>query len=249
VAVGPQYERNIAMRRVNCAQWRISRRRGFRGRDALYRRWQISDQKWEGANQGLRLNAALGLAVRVIRGWRGDPAYSPSRGYRYDGLYSVIDAWQEPSADGPVICRFRLLKTDGYEVPVERRAPPPVPVRVASTVLRVVRDTSVAVKGKERNDYTCQICGTRLGLPGNLAYAEGVHIRPLSTHGGPDTEENLLCLCPNHHVSFDRGALYLTTDLDIVDAESGNVVGRLRLKDGHTINGEHVAFLRALFGF
>lgn len=83
----------------------------------------------------------------------------------------------------------------------------------------------------------------------NLAYAEGAHIRPLSTRGGPDTEENLLCLCPNHHVSFDRGALYPTTDLDIVDAESGNVVGRLRLKDGHTINGEQVAFLRALFGF
>jgi putative restriction endonuclease len=220
---------------------------GEGGQDS--RRRQITDQKWEGANQGLRLNAARGLPVRVIRGWRGDPAYSPSSGYRYDGLYSVVEAWQEPSADGPLICRFRMQKTDEYKVPAATIAPPPTPVRVASTVLRVVRDTSVALKVKARYDYGCQICGTRLALPGGLAYAEGAHIRPLSTHDGPDTEDNLLCLCPNHHVSFDRGALYLSEDLEIVDAESGNVLGPLRLKDGHPINREYVAFHRALFGF
>jgi predicted restriction endonuclease len=116
-------------------------------------------------------------------------------------------------------------------------------------VLRVVRDTSVALKVKAGYDYGCQICGTRLALPGGLAYAEGAHIRPLSTHDGPHTEENLLCVCPNHRVSFDRGALYLTDDLDVVDSESGQALGRLRLQDGHTVNVKHVAFHRALFGF
>lgn len=38
-------------------------------------------------------------------------------------------------------------------------------------------------------------------------YAEAAHIRALgSPHNGPDVIENVLCLCPNHHVLFDNGA-------------------------------------------
>jgi hypothetical protein len=35
---------------------------------------------------------------------------------------------------------------------------------------------------------------------------EAAHIRPLGApHNGPDTLDNTLCLCPNHHVLFDHG--------------------------------------------
>ena len=47
----------------------------------------------------------------------------------------------------------------------------------------------------ELYDYRCQMCGTRLeGLAG--PYAEAAHIRSLGKpHHGPDTLDNLLCLC------------------------------------------------------
>jgi putative restriction endonuclease len=77
------------------------------------------------------------------------------------------------------------------------------PQRRETNVLRIVRDTTKARRIKELYDYTCQMCDTRLeGLAG--PYAEAAHIRPLGApHDGPDTPDNILCLCPNHHVLFD----------------------------------------------
>jgi putative restriction endonuclease len=88
-------------------------------------------------------------------------------------------------------------------------AGPPTAPRRETTVLRIVRDTRQARRIKELYDYRCQMCGVRLeGLAG--PYAEAAHIRPLgSPHNGPDTPENILCLCPNHHVLFDHGGIAL----------------------------------------
>lgn len=38
------------------------------------------------------------------------------------------------------------------------------------------------------------------------------HIQPLGKHNGPDIKENMIVLCPNDHIMFDRGAI--TLDLD-----------------------------------
>ena len=38
-------------------------------------------------------------------------------------------------------------------------------------------------------------------------YAEVHHIMPRNKHNGPDVRENMLVLCPNHHVEFDFGVL------------------------------------------
>ena len=39
---------------------------------------------------------------------------------------------------------------------------------------------------------------------------EAAHIRPLGApHNGPDTLDNTLCLCPNHHVPFDHSGTRL----------------------------------------
>ncbi|MCX5892441.1 MAG: HNH endonuclease, partial [Deltaproteobacteria bacterium] len=36
------------------------------------------------------------------------------------------------------------------------------------------------------------------------------HIKPLgSPHDGPDVRENILCVCPNHHVMLDYGVIEL----------------------------------------
>jgi putative restriction endonuclease len=221
---------------------------GFGGQDTPRGR-QVRDQEWVRANEGLLVSMARGEPVRVIRGSRGDPTYSPATGYRYDGLYAVVDTWQQPSRDGPLICRARLVRTDSAPVPTRPDAEPqPIP-RVPSTVMRQVRDTAMANAVKALHNYTCQVCGDRLVLPGGAAYAEGAHIRPLGTpHNRPDVKENVLCLCPNDHVGFDHGAIYLTNKLAVIDGGSGVEVGRLRLAKGHLIDLGSAAFDRGLFG-
>ena len=57
--------------------------------------------------------------------------------------------------------------------------------------------------------HHCQVCGVALELPGGR-YSEAAHIRPVGRpHNGPDTLDNILCLCPNHHVLFDRGSIWI----------------------------------------
>ncbi len=132
----------------------------------------------------------------------------------------------------------------------EPAIPPPTttysPTRRTSTVTRVVRDSAVAAWVKKIHDYTCQICGTRLVTPRG-AYAEGAHIRPLGAeHQGSDGPENILCLCPNHHVQFDAGAFTISDDLLVVDVARCGVAGRLRIAEEHVIELANLRYHRDL---
>jgi putative restriction endonuclease len=111
--------------------------------------------------------------------------------------------------------------------------------RRGTTVLRIVRDTKQARRIKELYDYRRQMCGIRLeGLAG--PYAEAAHIRPLGTpHNGPDTPDNSLCLCPNHHVLFDHGGITIDEDLSLLGIE-----GRLAVHPRYSISEEHLCHRR-----
>lgn len=88
------------------------------------------------------------------------------------------------------------------------------PNRECILVNRILRDTEVTKRIKSAHDHHCQICGLTLELPGGKKYAEGHHIRPLGEpHNGPDIEENVICVCPNHHVLLDYGAMELSPDI------------------------------------
>ena len=101
---------------------------------------------------------------------------------------------------------------------------PPPSVKV--TTYRVLRDTELARRVKAMNNNQCQQCGSLgLDLPNGKRYAEAHHIFPLS-HGGPDVEENVLCVCPNCHVLLD----YEAVEIDL----SG-------LKTQHPINPDFVS--------
>ena len=58
--------------------------------------------------------------------------------------------------------------------------------------------------------HKCQICGMTLTIKDGKPYAEAHHIKPLGNpHNGPDVRGNILCVCPNHHVLLDYGAIKL----------------------------------------
>jgi putative restriction endonuclease len=77
-----------------------------------------------------------------------------------------------------------------------------------SNVVYVIRPS---VEVKRLHNHRCRVCGIRSECTGG-PYAEAAHIRPLARrHNGPDGLANLLCLCPNHHVLFDNGALQSRT--------------------------------------
>ena len=60
-----------------------------------------------------------------------------------------------------------------------------------------------------------------------------------SPHNGPDAEGNLLCLCPNHHVLFDNGALLIKDDLTF----EGHP-GALQTVPGHHVGKDQLAYHR-----
>jgi predicted restriction endonuclease len=107
------------------------------------------------------------------------------------------------------------------EVPTPADIADPAP-RHESTTYRILRDTNLARRVKSLHQYRCQLCGYTLCLPNGLMYAEAHHIRPLGEpHNGPDTVENIVCLCPNHHAELDYGARSLQgADLNIVPGHS-----------------------------
>ena len=218
---------------------------GRGGRDEATAR-QIADQDFRYGNRALAHSSLHGLPVRVIRGWRHRSPHSPSAGYRYDGLYLVDDYWQERGRSGFLIWRYKLVKLpeqldqeSDQPLGLEDSEAPSGAPRRESTVLRIVRDTRQARLIKALYDHRCQMCGTRLeGLAG--PYAEAAHVRPLgSPHNGPDTPDNILCLCPNHHVLFDHGGAGISEDLTLIGAE-----GRLTVDPRHILNESHLSYRR-----
>jgi len=221
---------------------------GEGGRDPASSR-QIQDQEFTGGNKHLAENHLKGIPVRVHRGKDYIDKMPTGFRYRYDGLYRVAECWNQRGRDGFNICRFRLEKIAEEQTPSssigvsmpELPAGNVTPQRKESRVTRIVRDSDVSDAVKELHDYTCQICEVRLVTPRG-AYAEGCHIKPLGRpHAGPDTQENLLCLCPNCHVQFDEQAVWVEDDLTI----RGEHGGTLRTHPLHNISIDYLRYHRS----
>jgi hypothetical protein len=82
--------------------------------------------------------------------------------------------------------------------------------RRQSQVQSQVRDRRKAAALKAHYGNACTICGVRLQVGERRFYSEAAHIRPLGKpYDGPDKASNMLVLCPNHHLQFDRGIIRL----------------------------------------
>lgn len=81
--------------------------------------------------------------------------------------------------------------------------------------LRTRRHSSEVERSRDRSlhlkrtyDFRCQVCGELLDGGPEEYIVESHHLRPLGTpHLGPDTESNIVILCPNHHAQFDKGVI------------------------------------------
>jgi len=201
---------------------------------------QVRDQVFTAGNLALAISEEQGLPVRVIRRAANDAGVS---GYRYDGIFAVKSHWCEPSSDGPLIYRYELIEQNG---PGEWQPPVPLggglPDKVPSVVLRIVRNSDVTQWVKDLYDYTCLFCSTRLEVDAG-AYSEGAHIRPLGgAHQGVDEVENVISLCPNDHVLFDKGALYVDEALQLIRTSTGEVLKILEFR--HDVRPSYFAYHR-----
>ena len=97
-------------------------------------------------------------------------------------------------------------------------------IRIIRQVGVIERNIQLVKKIKNQYDNTCQICGTKLKIKKDLFYSEVHHIKPLgSPHNGPDKLENMICVCPNHHVLLDMGAIELELDdLQVLNHKIGD---------------------------
>ncbi|MGK5442657.1 YDG/SRA domain-containing protein [Micromonospora sp. URMC 105] len=217
---------------------------GQGGNDPATKR-QIADQQLTRGNLGLARSQIDGNPVRVIRGAGGDPKYSPKAGLRYDGLFRVVDHWHDTGKDGFQIWRYRLVALESADPPPAGTLGATGPAaRTEATIQRLVRSTAVANKVKRLHEHKCQVCGIQLATPAG-PYAEAAHIRALGKpHNGPDVASNVLCLCPNDHLLFDTGAIYIEADGTVRQAGTAAELGKLRLIHGHSVDWAQLAYHR-----
>jgi putative restriction endonuclease len=210
---------------------------------------QIDHQTLTRQNLALAVSRQQAFPVRVVRGANHRSPFAPEKGYRYDGLYYIERFWHDKGAAGFTVWRFSMVQQSGSlasaTATTEFTISPgnAAPGRMRNAVSRVIRDAVLSGQVKIIYDFSCQVCGTRLKGPAG-PYAEAAHIRPLGRpHDGPDTADNLLCLCPNHHYLFDVGAFGVRDDLSLMGLE-----GRLRTNRRHVLNLEHLRYHREHFG-
>ena len=112
-------------------------------------------------------------------------------------------------------------------------------------VVRTIRLRNSLLSGdmKRRYENVCQVCRQTVKLA-LRSYSEAHHLQPIgSPHFGSDTEDNILVLCPNHHVMFDRGAIHLDAATlrvsHVCDAFEPRPLHRL---DWHQLNLDYVQY-------
>lgn len=102
--------------------------------------------------------------------------------------------------------------------------------KIHQLVYRVLRDTVAARLIKTKYEFNCQLCGKTVNLADGKRYAEVHHIKPLGIpHNGPDSSTNIICVCPNHHVQLDYGAIRLEKS-------------KIRILVGHEISDEFIKY-------
>ena len=212
-------------------------------------KYQVADQTLTRGNKALAISCEKQFPVRIIRGAHQNSKFAPESGYRYDGLYFVTDYWYEIGKSGFVVWRFRLEKLNKTEyidsdnnsgLLNEPESNYGKTKREEYIVNRIIRETKTAAYVKNLYKNKCQICGIQIITPVSI-YSEAAHIRALGKpHDGPDTKENILCLCPNHHIMLDLGIIIIEDDFSVIGFESS----KLTVHPNHNLDKEFIQYHR-----
>ncbi|MGN9844238.1 caspase, EACC1-associated type [Nonomuraea sp. H19] len=217
---------------------------GHGGQDS--KRVHIKDQDPnDSGNAALITSLLTQLPVRVIRGAEAKTPFSPPEGYSYDGLFRVADYWSESGEDGFKVLRFRL---ESIERPDSTTNEPLIAPNRWSQVSRgVFQDRRLSERIKKLYNNECQVCGLAIETIGGMRYSETFHFRSLSLpHKGPDIAENMVCLCPNHHLLFELGAIIVDDGLRVIDRITGEPIADLNIHSRHRIGLQYVRYHRRL---
>ncbi|GGQ45984.1 hypothetical protein GCM10010216_02620 [Streptomyces flaveolus] len=110
------------------------------------------------------------------------------------------------------------------------------------------RDPHLAEHIKLLYRHQCQVCGERLETRFSH-YSEAAHIQGIGRpHGGPDKLTNMLCLCPNHHVQFDKLFFFIDEDWNVRRSRDEKLIGALIRHPQHVIDEDCVEYHRGLCG-
>ncbi|WP_393959907.1 HNH endonuclease [Priestia megaterium] len=82
-----------------------------------------------------------------------------------------------------------------------------LPKKLRKNISLTNRNRLIVNQLKKLYEDKCQICSEQIEIANNKYYSEVHHIQPLGMHDGPDIPENMIVLCPNHHIMFDQGAI------------------------------------------
>lgn len=109
-----------------------------------------------------------------------------------------------------------------------------------------IRDRKKAAALRRHYQNTCVFCGARLQVGHNRWYSEAAHVKPLGKpHNGPDRASNMIVLCPNHHLQFDRGILLLKrtpSGFVIRSRIKGDPLNNQVVNLRHTVDEEFVSY-------
>jgi putative restriction endonuclease len=221
---------------------------GHGGRDQTSGK-QIADQEATApGNAGMLTSWVSGLPLRVVRGANHKSPFSPPVGYQYAGLFLVTEFWTQTGADGFRVLRFRLDRLPEQKNIWANSNPDFDPSFRTAPVSRRIRDSKLSRHVKAIYEDRCQICQTRIPGLGGRRYSEGAHVKPLGNpHLGPDTLDNILCLCPNHHVQLDIGGMVILENFDVSAAADEPPFGNLAFAKNHTLNPAFADFHRNLW--
>ena len=111
--------------------------------------------------------------------------------------------------------------------------------RRSTEIQAQIRNRRKAAALRRRYDNTCMFCGTKLSIGEREFYSEAAHIQAIGKpHNGPDKVGNMIVLCPNHHLQFDRGVLRIKRE-----GETYRVVSRI---EGDKLHAKPIQLKHAL---
>ena len=135
------------------------------------------------------------------------------------GLYKLFQ-------DLSVRIEFDPMLADEEKVPTVNEPSFPdytQPPRVLTMISRIIRDTALGRSIKKKNKWRCNICGVKISLPNGEYYIEAHHLHPLGgDFNGPDTEQNIIILCPTHHAEFDYGSIAISLETGLIEHIDSN---------------------------